>query len=520
MELRIAEPKSQRRFAAPRWTTDSPEWQALDRQLPADHKARWIDEVVCELDLSELEALYAGVGSQPYPPELMLKIALYETLEGHLSPAAWARHAREYIPLQWLALGITPSRTAAYNFRDRLGPVIEALVADLLTTAQHEGFVTGQQGVLDGTTVRAQASRHRLLNQSRLSARLVALKEALAADAAGQDPTEPPGWMAATAAGRRQQWQRYLEAELVLQRRLAENANKPKDRRLAPEKVMVSLSDPVAPPGRDKEKVFCPLYTAQFLIEPCSLMVVAFDVFARATDAGTLPPMLDAAKRMLGRGLETVITDAGYVSILDLQACQQRQVELIAPVHENDYSQAQKTTKTQEKSQPKQKPKTPSEPPIGKDQFTWDPKEQTYRCPQGHSLHYVRQQPRPRRQGETVVQHQYQCPSEYCQGCPLKNRCVKKSSQGRIVNRLEGEELLEAHRVKMATPQAQALRKLRGQVIERGFGDAKEHRNLRKLHGRGLLRAKAEIGLVVLLQNILMLHRLRQKAVSSVNVAA
>jgi hypothetical protein len=252
----------------------------------------------------------------------------------------------------------------------------------------------------------------------------------------------------------------------------------------------------------------------QFLIEPCSLLIVAFDVFAQATDAGTLPPMLDQAQKMLDRALETLIADAGYVSILDLQACAARQVELIAPVHENDYTQAKATTPAKGTTE------APTEPPIGKDQFTWHPQEQTYRCPQGHCLKHVRRQRKPRRQEESVVIHQYQCPAEHCQECPLKSRCVKDPSKGRIVSRTEGEELLEDHRRKMATPEAQALKKLRGQVIERGFGDAKAHRNLRKLHGRGLHRAKAEIGLVVLAQNALMLHRLRQKAVNPVENAA
>ena len=508
------------RFAAPRWTTDSPEWQALDRQLSADHKARWIDTFVKGLDLSELEALYRGSGSQAYSPELMLKIGLYETLEGHLSPAAWARHLHEHIPLQWLGLGIQPSRTALYNFRDRVGYVIDALLADMIGTARREGLVQGEQGVGDGTTIRAHASRHRLLNQPRLQKRLEALRAAVELDTAGQSLAERPAWMAATVRGRRQQRQRYLEAQAVLERRLVENAKKPKDRRLAPEKVMVSFSDPEAPMGRDKEKVFGPLYTTQFIIEPCSLLIVAFDVFPLATDAGTLPPMLDQAQRMLGRGLDTIITDAGYVSILDLQACAQRHVALIAPVHENDYTQAKETTKAQPKSQAQKKTQAPSKPPIGKDQFTWDPQEQTYRCPQGHRLQYIRRQRKTRRQGDSVVLHQYQCPGAHCRECPLKSRCVKDPNKGRIVIRTEGEELLEEHRRKMATPEAKKLRKLRGQVIERGFGDAKHHRNLRKLHGRGLHRAKAEIGLVVLAQNALMLHRLRQQAVTPVEIAA
>ena len=244
-----------------------------------------------------------------------------------------------------------------------------------------------------------------------------------------------------------------------------------------------------------------------------SLLIVAFDVFARATDAGTLPPMLDQTQRMLGRELDTIIVDAGSVSILDLKACAERGVELIGPIHENDYTKAKK-------SQAPDSTAAAKEPPLGKDQFTWHPDEQTYSCPQGHRLQYIRQQRKRRRQGESVVLHQYQCPPEHCQACPLKDRCVKDPTKGRLVTRVEGEEFLEQHRLKMATPRAQELKKLRGQVIERGFGDAKQHRNLRKLHGRGLLRAKAEVGLVVLVQNALMMHRLRQQAGNPVETAA
>src|SRR6185437_8335297 len=169
---------------------------------------------------------------------------------------------------------------------------------------------------------------------------------------------------AATAPGRRQQLQRHRAARTVLERRLAENARKPKDRRLDPEEVMISASDPEAPLGRDKEKVFGPLYTAQFVIEPSSLLIVAYDVFAQATDAGTLPPMLDRAEAALGRALETMITDAGYVSVLDLRACDERGVELIAPIHENDYTESRSRSRSRTGSDTD----VPPGPPVGKDQ--------------------------------------------------------------------------------------------------------------------------------------------------------
>ena len=88
--------------------------------------------------------------------------------------------------------------------------------------------------------------------------------------------------------------------------------------------------------------------------------------------------------------------------------------------------------------------------------------------------------------------------------------CVRNPEKGRTVKRLEGEELTEAHKKWMKTDEAKAANRLRGSVIERCFGDAKKHRQLRCLHGRGLRRAKAEIGLVVLVQTALGLARLRK----------
>jgi hypothetical protein len=107
------------------------------------------------------------------------------------------------MPLQWLAMGIRPSRTALYEFRDRLGHVIEPLLADVVATGQREGFVEGKQGVLDGTTIRAQASRHRLLNQPRLQKRLDALNLAVESRTtpASPCPSGPAGWPLRPKAG-------------------------------------------------------------------------------------------------------------------------------------------------------------------------------------------------------------------------------------------------------------------------------------------------------------------------------
>jgi transposase len=464
--------------------------------LPADHRVRWLEGFVDGLDLSPLEESYLGVGSEAHRPDLMLKIALYQTLAGCLSPAAWAKNVPESIPLLWLGRGIQPSRTAMYNFRDRLGGVIQGIHAPMVRQAIDDGLIKPEEAVQDGTTVRACASRHRTINRKVLVRRQEELQAVIGQDGTGQSPVTAPQWMAKTPTGRQQQAQRYATARETLEFRLLENARRPKDKRLEENKVTISTSDPEAPLGRDKEKVFCPLYTPQVLVEPNSRVPLAFEVFAQATDAGTLTPMLDAAAQVIGHPLKAVAADAAYATLLDIQECAKRDVELFAPVQENDFTAKKRA------QQPVQR--------IERDAFRWLPEEHTYLCPQGHRLDYRGKESKRRRGDQTVIEHRYQCSADHCRACSLRDRCVRDPNRGRIVKRLEGQELLDAHRAKMRTPAGEAHRKRRGQIIERHFGDAKEHRHLRRLHGRGLTRARAEIGLVVVVQTALAIKKLRE----------
>jgi transposase len=466
--------------------------------LDANHLARVIDAFVDGLDRTVLEESYAGVGSLAHRPDLVLKMVLYEVLEGRLSPRQWARDLRDSTALRWLGQGIQPARSTLYAFRDRIHSAVFALHAEAIRQAMAERLTTADRGVLDGTAIRACASRHHLINEEKLKKRSEELNAVVAKDAAGQPDESQPSWMATTPVGRQQQLERYRKADVELAARLAKNQKRPKDKRLPCKQVRISVTDPEAPLGRDKEKVFGPLYTAGFVVDPASLLILSFDVFAQATDAGTLARMLDRTQEVSGRRLDQVDADAAYASLLDLEICRDRGVRLVAPVQENDFTE-QKRAKAKNRG-------------IGKDQFHWIPEEQTYACPMGHRLNYKAREQKRRRDDWTVIEHRFHCPPEHCRVCPLRERCVRDPEKGRTVKRLEGEELIEAHKQWMSTPEAKEARRLRGSVIERCIGDAKEHRKLRRVHGRGLKRVKAEVGLVVLAQTALMLARLRKIA--------
>jgi transposase len=465
-----------------------------------------IDAFVSGLDQTSLQVSYLGVGSLAHDPDLMLRIVLYETYQGHLSPAQWARDVRDSDALRWLGQGIQPSRSALYNFRNRLSEPVFEMHAQAIRQAIAEGLTAAESGVLDGTSTRACASRHQLVNEDKLTKRLQELETAVAQDVAGQSVESRPRWMAETPNGRLAQLQRYRLAGDELAERLAKNEERPKDKRLPRKKVKVSITEPEAPLGRDKEKVFGPMYTTEFVVDTASLLILSFDVFAQVTDAGTLAPMLDRTEEVTGAMLIQISTDAGYVSLLDLQECQKRNVRLVGPMGENDFTE--------------QKRAQAGPPRIGKDQFEWLPDEGTYRCPEGHKLDYKGREQKRRRDDDTVTQHRFHCAAEHCRACPLSDRCVRDPEKGRTVKRLEGEEIMEAHKEWMKTDEAKAVNRLRGSVIERCFADAKQHRHLRCLHGRGLKRAKAEIGLVVLVQTSLTLARLRKTDVSPCENAA
>lgn len=468
--------------------------------MDLNHPARIIDAFVNGLDRTSLQASYLGVGSLAHNPDLMLKIVLYETLQGRLSPRHWARDVRDSDALRWLGQGIRPSRSALYAFRDRLSQPVFQMHAQAIQQAIAEGLTAATDAVLDGTSVRACGSRHQLVNEDKLTKRLEELNAAVENDAAGQPSESQPYWMAATPHGRQAQCERYRKAGDELADRLLQNQARPKDKQLARNKVKVSVTEPEAPLGRDKEKVFCPMYTAEFVVDTASLLIVSFDVFPQVTDAGTLAPMLERTREVTGAMLTQISTDAGYASLLDLQECQERNVQLVAPVQENDF-----TAQKRAKAGPRR---------IGKDEFEWLADEQTYRCPEGHRLTYKGKEQKRRRDDHTVTQHRFHCPAEHCRGCPLRERCVRDPQKGRTVKRLEGEEIIEAHKEWMKTAEAKAVNRVRGSVIERCFADAKQHRDLRRLHGRGLKRARAEIGLVVLVQTALTLARLRKNAVN------
>jgi len=299
--------------------------------------------------------------------------------------------------------------------------------------------------------------------------------------------------MAKTPDTRTEQRARYRRARERLQQLHEINNRQDRCRRRKEEKIVVSTSDPEAALGRDKYYVFRPLYNVQLLSDLDSCLVLGYEVFAQSTDSGTLGPMLQRAVEMTGVKPEELLADATYITASNLAICDQMGVTLYGPWQESDYSK---------------KKKTPAEGArIPKEQFQWLEELQMYRCPQGHLLKWIGKEKRRQADGQVNVMHSYRCSPEHCRVCPRREDCTTNPDRGRSVKRSEHEKLVEAHRRRMASEKARSLYKLRRQTVELGFADLKEHRMLRRFSGRGRRHARTEVGLAILVHNLLIVNR-------------
>lgn len=463
----------------------------LGRRLGEDHLARVVERQVNKLNRSEIDRAYRGSGSEPYDPLPLLKMVLYQYLKGNQSPARWSEEAKLNEAMRWLGRGYMPARRTWYDFRDRAGKFIEQVHEQIVSHAVQQG-VEPTVGVQDGTAMAACASRHRMLNRSTLQKRIDQL------DAILTDTFECPlpKWVPPTHTGKLDLAKRMNKARVVLEERIAKNAEKPKAKRNDPHKILVSLSDPIAAPGRDKLKVFRPLYTVQCMVAPVSYLTLSYSCEAQATDAGTLAPMIDKTQRVVGGRLKTVLADAAYCSILDLEDCHKRDIELLAPVQSNSFTQFKKPQSDRRQ--------------ISKDQFQWDEAKQTYRCPAGHHLNYHDRTSKQRHSGRELSEIRYRCSRAHCSACPLAKQCLRPGATYRTIRRLEGHQLLQAQRAKMNDPEVQRRYQLRSQTVELAYADIKGNRKQQSFHGRGLARARAETGLMVVARNLLRLDRLQR----------
>lgn len=439
----------------------------------------------------------------PYLPESLLAIALFEILNGESSPAAWYRDASTRQQCQFLGLGIAPSRTTWYDFRDRAGKFIEKIHRRIIEVAIDEQLVDPTQGCLDGTFTAASTSRHKIFNLSQINKRRSVLKRVVAKlDDTSQPCTSRPlgkipKWIGQTRKGRQRQLEHLRLAKAKILEEIRLNRNRHVRYRRDEEKILVSPADVEAVIGKDKLNVIRPLYNTQNMCSINCDMILAYCVEAKCNDQGSLLSMIHKTRSITRGKLSVVHADCGYCSVTDLQDCKHIGINLYAPVQENNGMVARKAADGTNQ--------------IPSKEFRFEETTKVLTCPAGYAMIFRSEAQQPRADGRFVKELRYEQSVSHCQSCSMAGKCLQPEVSRRTITRLKDQHILDAQQAKMATESGKKSARLRSQQVERRFADGKIHRNQGTQNGRGLARVKAEVGLLVVAQNILTLYNLRNR---------
>src|SRR5262252_9840128 len=136
--------------------------------LPPDHLARFVLDLIAQLDLSAIYARYGTRGAQPYAPEILLAVLFYGYATGVFSTRKLERATYETVPFRFIAGNLHPDHDTLASFRKTFLSELKDLFVQVLLLAQVAGVLKLGNISLDGTKVHADASKRKAISYKHL----------------------------------------------------------------------------------------------------------------------------------------------------------------------------------------------------------------------------------------------------------------------------------------------------------------------------------------------------------------
>src|ERR1019366_3568703 len=137
---------------------------SLQDWLPANHLARLIVETVERLDLRGIEDSYAGRGERAYRPKMLVALLLYGHATGVFSSRRLERACFDSVAFRFISANTSPDHDTIADFRKRILPDFPSIFLQVLLVAKELGVPTVGKISLDGTKIKANASKHHALS--------------------------------------------------------------------------------------------------------------------------------------------------------------------------------------------------------------------------------------------------------------------------------------------------------------------------------------------------------------------
>jgi transposase len=340
----------------------------LDDWLPGDHAARFVAEAVDELlDLTSIYASYVEAsGAPPFDPKMMLKLLVYGYSTGVTSSREMERRCHVDVAFRWLSANSVPDYRSLARFRRRHLAGLDDLFVQVLALCAGAGLVTLGRVALDGTKLRASASRHKAMSHDRLGPRIAQLEAEVAAILAEVEATDraEDGVFGEDRRGDEVPEELARRETRLAKMRAAKEAIESEARHMAGEraadkarragkddvesqaaaeaaagtatpekKAQRNFTDPEARMMKTNDG-FHYAYNAQAVVDEHRQVVLVAEITQCAGDVGQLFDMVEAAQTNLAdAGIDdspdVVLADAGYCSEDNLQTAADTQINVL-----------------------------------------------------------------------------------------------------------------------------------------------------------------------------------------------
>jgi transposase len=324
--------------------------QDLNEMLPEGDLAYFVRETVAALDLSPILKEYAEErGQPPFHPVMMTSLLLYAYARGVRSSRKIAQACERDIGFMVVAALARPDFRTIARFRALHLRTLAELFTQVLRLCQKAGLVRLGHIAIDGTKIKANASRHKAMSYARMAEVEPALRaevDRLLKEHGSTDRAEDRSHgrgrrgdeLPAHLRSKQRRLAKIAEAKAALEEEARERAERegPTGGGTPPAvdpKAQRNFTDPDAKIMKDSGSgAFIAGYNAQLAVDAASQVIVARELTMRATDVQELPAMLAQVRRNTGRQARECSADAGYCSEANLADLARRRIRAYVAV--------------------------------------------------------------------------------------------------------------------------------------------------------------------------------------------
>jgi len=334
---------------------------SLDDWVSEDHLARFVVDMVSRLDLSPIRDSYQGRGSDAYPPSMMTALLFYAYATGVFSSRKIEQATYDSVAFRYVAVNSHPDHDTISTFRRRFLKELKALFTQILLVAHEMGILKLGSVSLDGTKIKANASRHHALSWEhacKLEKQLKGEIEQLLRKAQRADKEAlREGMKIPEELSRRElRLEAIAAAKAEIERRAAERFAKEQEahqaklaareakKRSTGKKPRGPAPNPPEPGAKSKDQVnltdresrimpsssggFDQSYNAQAAVDVASMLIVENHITQQSNDKLELGPVVEklcSLPESLG-AIDTLLADAGYFSQNNVEQCKGKNI--------------------------------------------------------------------------------------------------------------------------------------------------------------------------------------------------